>query len=436
MKKFLKAIKGILTDNLLFKLGSLVFAFLVWLAVVNINDPEMTRTINNIPISVTDEDALTKQNLDYSLEGDKLAQITVTGKRSKVSKLSTSDFIAIAPLSEMSKVNAVPVYVEFKNPSYQNTVIINQRTKTIKVIVENVITKQYNIEVNMEGKPFSGYEVGETKVGRETVDITGRASILNRINKVCVDVDVNDAVKDIDGKFDIVLYQADGTTIDRSLVRMSSQRTKVKIEILLKKEILVNYKINGEPEKDYTITEVEASSSTVTICGKPEEVEKVEQINIPDDIINVKGMIKTATFTVDLDKFLPDGVSVFNNEDRNFVVKVTIEKMLTKRYELNMENLAINNVPEGYQAAILSSSISVSIKALQELQNIFDINKVTYFVDLTGAKEGIADYKISFVLRDEYEVTEEVTARVKVYKVDSEDESESTTEKFTENNTR
>ena len=41
MKKFLRVVKGILTENILFKLGSLVFAFLVWLAVVNVNDPEI-----------------------------------------------------------------------------------------------------------------------------------------------------------------------------------------------------------------------------------------------------------------------------------------------------------------------------------------------------------------------------------------------------------
>ena len=428
MKKFLRVVKGILTENILFKLGSLVFAFLVWLAVVNVNDPEITKTINAIPIEVTDPEALTRQNLEYNLIGENVAQITITGKRSKVSNLSSSDFIAKAPLSQMSKVYSVPVYVEFKNAAYQNYVIINQRTKTIQVSVESVVTKEFDVTINTEGQPFSGYEIGQEIIGRDKIDITGRASVLNLISKVCVDVDVSDATRDIVGKYDIKLYQADGEEIESSRVSMSSQRTKVKIEILMTKSILINYNIEGEPDKDCTVTDVENSATELKVIGKPEDVSKCENITLPKGTIDISGKIKTTTITVDLEKYLPDGVKIYDSKNRKFQVVITIEKMITKRYELNNENVKWTNVPEGYQAALLSSKITINVKALPENHNMFDVNRIYFYIDVSGSTKEIDEYQVTFSLPDGYEVIDDVKAKVKILKKETNEETKSASE--------
>ncbi|HAH18571.1 MULTISPECIES: YbbR-like domain-containing protein [Eubacterium] len=428
MKKFLRVVKGILTENILFKLGSLVFAFLVWLAVVNVNDPEITKTINAIPIEVTDPEALTRQNLEYNLIGENVAQITITGKRSKVSNLSSSDFIAKAPLSQMSKVYSVPVYVEFKNAAYQNYVIINQKTKTIQVSVESVVTKEFDVTINTEGQPFTGYEIGQEIIGRDKIDITGRASVLNLINKVCVDVDVSDATRDIVGKYDIKLYQADGEEIDPSKVSMSSQRTKVKIEILMTKSILINYNIEGEPDKDCTVTDVENSATELKVIGKPDDVSKCENITLPKGTFDISGKIRTTTITVDLEKYLPDGVKIYDSENRKFQVVITIEKMVTKMYELNKENVKWTNVPEGYQAALLSSKIIINVKALPDNHNMFDVNRINFYVDLSGSTKEIDEYQVSFSLPDGYEVINDVKAKVKILKKETNEETQRASE--------
>lgn len=428
MKKFLRVVKGILTENILFKLGSLVFAFLVWLAVVNVNDPEITKTINAIPIEVTDPEALTRQNLEYNLIGENVAQITITGKRSKVSNLSSSDFIAKAPLSQMSKVYSVPVYVEFKNAAYQNYVIINQKTKTIQVSVESVVTKEFDVTINTEGQPFTGYEIGQEIIGRDKIDITGRASVLNLISKVCVDVDVSDATRDIVGKYDIKLYQADGEEIDPSKVSMSSQRTKVKIEILMTKSILINYNIEGEPDKDCTVTDVENSATELKVIGKPDDVSKCENITLPKGTFDISGKIRTTTITVDLEKYLPDGVKIYDSENRKFQVVITIEKMVTKMYELNKENVKWTNVPEGYQAALLSSKIIINVKALPDNHNMFDVNRINFYVDLSGSTKEIDEYQVSFSLPDGYEVINDVKAKVKILKKETNEETQRASE--------
>lgn len=434
MKKIVRTLKRILTENLLLKLCALIFAFLVWLSVVNVNDPEVTKTISNIPIKMTEEEALTDQKMVYSLVGNDSAQISVTGKRSIISKLTKNDFVARAPLSEMSKVNAVPVYVEIKNVSYQNYVTINQKTKSVKVSVENVETKQYAVDINISGQPFDGYAVGESFVGRNEIDITGPVSKLNLINKVCVNVDVSDATEDVEDRFDISLYKADGTIFDDPQLRFSAKKTKVKVEILMKKRILVNYELKGEPEEGYKITDVQTSVNEIVVWGKKEYVEKCENITIPSDRFVVTGKIKTVTFTEDLNLYLPNGVSVVNSADRNFVVQVNIEKLVEKKYELNRENVTYTNIPTGHEAILLTQKINVYITALQASHDVFDINKVKFIIDLSNAKEGTNSYAVNVLLDDNYEVTNDVTVKVKISKV-SDDETESKSETESESET-
>ena len=161
-----------------------------------------------------------------------------------------------------------------------------------------------------------------------------------------------------------------------------------------------------------------------------------DSINIPDSKFNVGGMIKTATFTVDLNQYLPKGVTVCDPEKRNFAVKVVIEQLITKRYELNKENIKYNNIPEGCLPALLSWKVKIDIVALEESHNQFDASKLTFYVDLSGAKAGVNDYKINVVLPDGFTQAEDVKVRVKLVKAEEETESEkeSETESESESN--
>ena len=54
--------KKTLTNNIALKLISLFFAAIFWIVVVNVDDPEVTRSISGIPVIVLDEGVITNQN--------------------------------------------------------------------------------------------------------------------------------------------------------------------------------------------------------------------------------------------------------------------------------------------------------------------------------------------------------------------------------------
>ena len=73
--------KKILTNNIAYKLLSLFFAVIFWLIVVNIDDPEVTRTIQGIPVTTLDEEVITEKNQVYTILSGKEVTVTIKGQK-------------------------------------------------------------------------------------------------------------------------------------------------------------------------------------------------------------------------------------------------------------------------------------------------------------------------------------------------------------------
>ena len=133
MKKILKGIKNSLTNNISVKILALVLATLLWLAVVNVSDPEKTVTLYNIPITITHESAITKANMVYKVKSKTYVNVTVSGKRSVISELKSEDFTATASLAELSALNSVPVVVEINDRT------IARRVNIVRQNIQNIL---------------------------------------------------------------------------------------------------------------------------------------------------------------------------------------------------------------------------------------------------------------------------------------------------------
>ena len=134
MKKAITKIKMSLTHNVGIKIVAVIIATLVWLMVINISDPEKTIIIYGVPVTVTDEETITDMGMVYNIESGHYVNITVSGKRSVVGKLSTSDFEARASLKELSKVNSIPIDISAKRNSLARKVTIEKQSVQTHIV--------------------------------------------------------------------------------------------------------------------------------------------------------------------------------------------------------------------------------------------------------------------------------------------------------------
>ena len=142
-----------LTNNLGLKLISIAVAFILWLVVVSIDDPVITRNYSGIEVEILNADAVTSQGKVYEvLDGSNIISVSLSAKRSVLEKMSRDYIKATADLKEMTILNSVSIDV--RTTRYSDMITsITPLTKNLKVEVEDLEKKQLSINVETVGTP-------------------------------------------------------------------------------------------------------------------------------------------------------------------------------------------------------------------------------------------------------------------------------------------
>ena len=150
--------------NFSLKLLSAVFAVVLWTVIVNIYDPNTSYTFSNITVQLINTQSLTDKDYSYEVvDGGKIS-VTVSGPKSVVTDLKTSDISATA---DLSKVTAFTDYVDIQVQVIKDGQVLNNveavpRTSALKLSIENRDTKTLSLDVNTTGSTASGYTVAST----------------------------------------------------------------------------------------------------------------------------------------------------------------------------------------------------------------------------------------------------------------------------------
>lgn len=322
---------------------------------------------------MTDEEAITDQNKVYKVDQRLTLNVTITGKRSVISELSSDDFTAVAPLDEISVANSVQVEVSANKKNVENKIsIVNQSVKAVSVDVEDLVDEQYPVEVEITGELAKGYYLGGYSNSRNNIIVTAPESVQHKIDKAKVIVDVSNASQSFEEKYKIKLYDENGNTIKNTNVTKNYNKTKVSIEVLKGNTIPVDVEYSGKPAKGYEVTGVEFEPQKVTLVGKHSLIDSLESIKVPKEDISVDGAKDTVNVEVNLNKYLPDGVSVSDSANAIATITVKVEKLETKKFQINKSDISLQNIESGYIAEISSDSISVSLTGLKS-----ELDKVT-----------------------------------------------------------
>ena len=76
-----------LGNDLVLKIFSLVLAILLWLFVINTEDPVITKSFSNIPVDMLNEQVLDELNRTYKITEGSTVSYTVKGKKTVLDKL-------------------------------------------------------------------------------------------------------------------------------------------------------------------------------------------------------------------------------------------------------------------------------------------------------------------------------------------------------------
>ena len=418
--------KAKLTNNISLKILSVFLAIMLWLVVINVSDPEKTSTINNIPITIINEDSVTGQEMVYEVISGSKASVQVTGPRTIIDSLDTKSFKATADLSKLSKTGAVEVEVELVTPSYRSKVDIDVKT-TMKVSVEDLLHKEFVAEVYDKGSLAEGYVIFGRKMEESVVEVIAPQSVMATIAKVCVAVDVTGAKDDFTVNAKFQAYDNRGKIInaERNNITFSLEETKVDVTVYPIKQIPFVYTIDKEKYPEAIITATNISRQNIMVVGRAENLSKIDKIVLDTSSLNITPEVSTYELSYTLKELLPEGVMVYG-EDKSVSIKIETDSIITKEFSVPVNDIAIKSLGDGLSAAHeTTGTLTYTLKGRKSVLDKFVVEDNPLFISTKNLGVGDYNLEVDMDLEEGLELVEPIFVKVKISEKEKPTESTS-----------
>ena len=341
-----------LTENLGLKLIAIFFAILLWLVVVNVDDPVDSMIYRSVPVTVKNEEVVTNKGKTYQInDNTQLVSVTVNAKRSVLSKITASDIIATADMSEMELSSLVPISVAVQG--YEGKYVsATSSPHNLQVTIEDTTKNSFPLTVSTTGTLRDGYVLGDMKTNPESITIGGSESLVKQIDKAVAKVDVSGLGKDSTLKAELILYDAEGNVLDQTLLNnnLDEEGVTVDVQVLNTKKLTIAASVSGTPAEGYVYTGLTCEPETVQVAGTQEDLAELDTLTINPDEINLDGLSGKQQFVIDISKYLPEELELVDKTANNVIATVMVEAAEAKTIELPVESIKVTNLTDGLKS--------------------------------------------------------------------------------------
>lgn len=406
-----------ITNNFGLKILAVIFASVLWLVVVNIDDPNTTRTFTTT-VSIENGDYLTGIGKYYEIvNNSNTVTFKVNGKRSYLERMSNSDFKAVADLETIENLERVPIEITVQR--YSSSVSVVNKSYYLELAVEDLISKPFMITVETKGKVTDYHALGEINASPTLLRVSGPASVVNTVDKAVATVDVEGMTQDVTDSVIPVLYDKDGNEVDTKEISYNIQNVMVSIQILDTKEVTLNFQTSGTLPDGYEYVGIEYKPQTVKVKGTAAILNTVNSITVPRAVLDLTDATGDIKKDVDISSYLPEGVSLVENKQAKISVVVKVEKHERRKFEVPTANITVSNLAGRYNVEFMEDTVEVEIEGLTLELDALDAETLTGSIDVSGMTEGEHTVNLTLNLDNKFKLVKNATVTVDIISADS-----------------
>lgn len=370
----------ILKNNLGLKLLAFLFAFLLWLIVVNIDNPVMSKTFSGIPVIVEHSEILTEQKKTYQIVDDtQNVNVTISAKRRTLSKIKAEDIIVTADIKEMYLDSQIPLEVAVVG--YEgNYESIYTNPRNLQIRIEENVSKTSNITPMATGEVRDGFVLGNLQTDPETVTINGPESLVDRISKVTAEVDVSGLGEDSILASQLMFYDEDNNVIDQSRLANNLGNFGVNVVVTLYRTRRVPVHVDTSKiavKEGYSISSVKLAPEEIEIAGPNDLLDEVDRIEIPAEEFEGQIVNSRTDFTLNLAEYLPNGIQLADSMANSMIVAIAIERNGTRNFELPIGSITVKNLDDGLRMSYgKTEDLEVHVRGAKESLDELNIERI------------------------------------------------------------
>lgn len=389
-------------NNLDLKILAFLFSIILWLIVVNIDDPVKTVQFSGVEVQILNGDELEEQGKVYEvLDGTGTITVTVKGRRSIIEEIAKENITAVADMKDLTSMDTVSIQVA--SNKYANELDdIKSDKDNVRLSIEDLKKIQKVIEVEVKGEPEEGYILGSLTTNLNQIYLEGPESLISKVSYATAQINVDGVRSNVSSTVPIKLYDDQGKEIDDERIKMNIHSVSVNQEVLVTKEVPLEFDVGGVPADGYALTgEITSDIQTVVIAGRKTVLDNIDSIVIPDSILDVDDLQNNLEVDVKLQNYLPSNV-IFAYDEMSLATHITVEVQRETFVTITFDktDIAVINVPQGYKAEILSDGnyitnqeTNVRVYGLADILESYDADDAKAVIDMSAymSQNGITE---------------------------------------------
>lgn len=344
--------------KIIVKLFCVLLSFMLWLYVINVENPNRTVLIKDIPIAIKSEEILDKLGLSLASNNELTTNIKVEGSATKVYSLSKDDFSLSIDLNSYALKegeNNIPITID----NYPEGVTIkNKDILSIKIYMEKLVKKTFKLENKVDISYANNFSAASTVVEPSEIEVYGPKSAVNRVYSVAIVGSIRDISKDYSEYFQISAFDKSGNTV--SGVQFNKDKAKLILSTNKHKEVNIKPNYIGKINDKYSIESLVLSKEKINIFGNNDLINKIDEIET--EPINLSDITENTEFKCNL--LLPEGVETDSN---TVVVTITIKDNTVEQEEEKTITTKINYINRSEEFIYeLPENVAIKVKGNKE----------------------------------------------------------------------
>lgn len=349
-------------------------ALLIWLYVMSNDSPYYEKTFNSVPVSIVGATEL-ENNTGMSLVSGQghLVDITVTGRKSDVVKLTLDDISAYIDIAEIKNPDkytldisvAVPSGVTVTAISPDNAAVSVDKTSSVMLRVVPKLTS-YTIS--------SDYVMGALIPEVSEISVSGPLTVLETLDRAEIVIgDLGNITGTVTANGMVRLIDTNGEVVNNRFIRVARESMNVTVPINMYKDIPINVNYKHGYYNSNNV-DISLTPSFIRVRGDVALIDSLDSYTIT---VDEKKILNDTTITQSVS--LPEGVENVNGTES---ISVEIKHKNTSMKTLVVNTVEINN-PGGIDCELITQSVAVRFRGAPDALILLEEENVTVTADIS-----------------------------------------------------
>lgn len=359
-------------------IASVLIAFILWTYVMSEKNPIQTKVVENVPVTLTNMEAVEQSNLALISGQDFTVNLTVTGRALDVFNVSPGDFKVEADMSGYLKRGENNIPVEVKSTPRGITVVNKTGYTYIRVKLDALAERSVPVSISIKGTSKEGYGYLSPLLKPSEVLVSGPETYINTIKSAIGQIDISGNFSNVSGSIPVKIQDKYGKPVP--YIKVEPKYVDVTIPIKPSKVVPIVVKTVGNAPSDVVIKSIQPRTTSVVVIGDKSDLDRINSIEtLTYDLSKLRnGGTRTLSLSI------PKGIIIGENI-KNINVDFTVENMSEKTIDVPV---SLINQDNNFQYTSSDSNVSVKISGVESVVNSVTSNDFTAAIDVKNMSEG------------------------------------------------